>query len=240
MSRLRPIVAAVGAGARTADHHSQTRHPFITISRQAGAGGHTLMEGLIARLRETDPADPPWTGYDRELVERVAREHHVSAPRVEHLGDEPYSWLDDLIRGLDMTGFTETELVVARRTAKTIHDLAERGRTIIVGRGGVFVTADLPGGLHLHLVAPLADRIAHLAQLHNISRSEAAEEARQIDANRQAFYRRYFNRSLEPELFTMTLNTSAMDEQAMLDAIVSVVQHTAVSAANRTRTRTAT
>lgn len=234
MSRLRPIVAAVGAGARITDHPAHARHPFITISRQAGAGGHTLMDRLIARLREIDavdpavPDDPPWTGYDRELVEQVAREYRAPRPRVDRLGDEPYSWLDDLIRGLSPTAFTDSEIAVARHTAQTIHDVAERGRSIIVGRGGVFVTRDLPGGIHLHLVAPLKDRVAHLARLQGVSEREAARQVEQIDANRRSFYHRYFpNHALSPELFHLTLNTSALDEETMLDVIVKVVQREA-------------
>lgn len=232
MSRLRPIAAAIGAGVRPTDQpHGRGRHPFITISRQAGAGGRTLMERLVDRLREIDPApDAPWTGYDRELVEQVAREYHVSPTRIEHLGNQPHSWLDDLIRGLSPTAFTESEIAVTRHTAHTMHGLAERGRAIIVGRGGVLVTRDLPGGLHLHLVAPEQDRIAHLASRRGLSQDDAADQVRGIDANRQSFYRRYFpNRSLTPDLYTMTLNTSAMGDDAMVDVVVTAVHHVAAA-----------
>jgi hypothetical protein len=44
--------------------------PFVTISRQAGAGGRSFARGLAARLNELDPGGLPWTVWDNELVER--------------------------------------------------------------------------------------------------------------------------------------------------------------------------
>ena len=40
-----------------------------------------------------------------------------------------------------------------------VRALAEVGRVIIVGRGGVFITRDLPGGIHVRLVAPREWRV---------------------------------------------------------------------------------
>src|SRR5687767_1330894 len=62
--------------------------PFITISRQAGAGGRSLAKQLADRLNSIDPGELPWTTWDNELVEKVASEHYVSPSRVEALEDE--------------------------------------------------------------------------------------------------------------------------------------------------------
>jgi hypothetical protein len=58
--------------------------PFVTISRQAGAGGRTLAKALAERLTEIDPSDRPWAAWDGELVEKVAAEQRIPVSSVFH------------------------------------------------------------------------------------------------------------------------------------------------------------
>jgi len=52
--------------------------PVITISRQAGSGAHVVAEALVAGLQAGEPqASPPWTMFDRDLVERVLKDHEL-------------------------------------------------------------------------------------------------------------------------------------------------------------------
>lgn len=185
-----------------------------------------LMSRLVDRLNVADPdptGDRPWHGYDRELIENVAREYGLPDEEVDALEDQPYTFMDDLLRGF-AAGATPTELTIERRIARTIYDVARAGRSVIVGRGGVFVTHGLPGGVHLYLVAPFDDRVERLAQQRGLNLSDAADEVRRIDRNREAFYRRHFpNVPLRPELFTLTLNTAVLDEAAMSDVVLRLV-----------------
>ncbi len=231
MKQLRPISAAVEADlVRTTEatgENPRRRPPgFITIARQAWAGGSTLMQRLVERLNVADAAasgDRPWRGYDRELIENVAREYGLTEEQVDSIADQPYSFMDDLLRGF-AAGASPTELTLERRIARTIYDTARAGRAVIVGRGGVFVTHNLPGGVHLYLVAPFDDRVERLAQQRGMSFSDAADEVRRIDKNRDAFYRRHFpDVPIRPDLFTLTLNTRALDEAAMTDVILRLV-----------------
>src|SRR5215204_3288809 len=74
--------------------------PFVTISRQAGAGGRSFARELARRLNERDPGDLPWTVWDNELVERVANENHLPPKRVAAMEDHNPTWLETALGSL--------------------------------------------------------------------------------------------------------------------------------------------
>ena len=232
-STLRHVVAAVASSMRAGrveaaatGRSSAPMTRFVTISREAGAGGGTLGQRLAERLNRFDSTDPPWACFDRELVEKVASDHQMSAALIDALEEQDHSWLSDFFSGLSLGGpaSDHSEAKVYERVAKTIRAIAGVGRVIIVGRGGVFITRNMPGGLHLRLVAPLFYRVENMARLLGCSEREAEQEIHRRDRNREAFYRRYFSEwRLTPDVFTMTLNTAPIDEERMIDAILPLI-----------------
>jgi cytidylate kinase len=227
MSRVNPIVAAVRSHVHTiSDGPSIAKHspPFITISREAGAGGRTLMRRLVDRLNEVDPAStghPPWTGFDRELVEKVAKDHKMHKSLVDLLGEQCHSWLYDVFAGLSSQ---TTESQVYRRVAETIRALALGGRSVIVGRGSAFITQNMPRGVHIHIVAPFDHRVLQMSLVMDTDLKHAAQEVRRIDQNRASFYKRYWpSTPLSPSLFTATLNSAAMSDIKMVDSILPLI-----------------
>jgi hypothetical protein len=199
--------------------------PFITISRQAGAGGRSFARQLVTRLNQTDSAQLPWTLWDNELVERVASENHLRPAAVAALEDNPPSWLEQALASLASgSGERNDELAVYHRVAVTIRALAELGRVVIVGRGGAFITRDIPGGVHLRLVAPEDHRIAAIATSMNLAPDAAAQWMRHTDRNREAFYRRHWrDRPLTPENFTATFNTAATRLEQLVDSTLCLI-----------------
>lgn len=225
MDTLRSIKAFLGSGARPSlGEHPETR-PFITISREAGIDGGAVMHSLLERLREQDPGDPPWTGWHRELAERVAREHGVSEFLAANLIDQDHGLLRDLLEGFSLAGdYANTEVAVYHRMAATLRAVARAGRAVIVGCGGVLLTRDMHAGIHLRLVAPMWWRVMRHAQRQAVSDSEARNRVAEIDRNREAFYRKYFPlQPLEPSTFTATFNVAEIDHETLVDAAAKVV-----------------
>ncbi len=228
MNRLNPIVAAVRSHVHNigerADSTAKTSPPFITISREAGAGGRSLMRGLVTRLNALDPPEPgqtPWTGFDKELVEKVSQDHNLHKTLVNLLGEQCHSWLYDVFAGLSAQ---TTESQVYRRVAETIRGLAQGGRAVIVGRGGALITQNMPRGVHIQIVAPLEYRIDQMARTLDCDHKHAASEVRRIDQNRTSFYKRYWpGTPLSASLFTVTFNSAAISEQKMVDAVLPLI-----------------
>jgi hypothetical protein len=230
-SRLRPIIAAIRSvphpPGRTKDESQAVEAvPFVTISRQAGAGGLTLADRLVERLNGGHHKGPKWSGVDRELVEKIAADRRISRALIESLDESTYSWLEDLWAGLSFAGGRERpgEAEIYRQVIAAVRAMASVGHVVIVGRGGVFITQNMPGGIHIRLIAPLEHRIRWFAHRYNLDDKSAAERIRRIDRNREAFYRRYWpGKGLECHRFTMTLNTALIEERHLIDCIEPLI-----------------
>ena len=222
-------LSALRAGLEQQTHEEVNRPsprlPFITISRQAGAGGRSIAQALVARLNAVDPGDLPWTVWDGELVERVAAEHHVPVDKIEALEDQRPNWLETALSGLTLGGTTSSDhLHIYHSVAATIRSLAEVGRVVIVGRGAVRVTHDMPGATHVRLIAPLASRIAETATSQNISKQAATEWVAAVDRSRDAFYKRYWpDHPLGLEEFSAVYNTSSAAHEHIVESIIALV-----------------
>ena len=111
----------------------------ITISRQFGAGGHTLGGSLAARL-----------GYqlvDRELLLEIARQADVSIDWVEAVREEAGGLMTRLIDGLVSSRFIERvvgdsasyfdEKKYIRFFRKVTLEVAREGDVVFVGGGNL-------------------------------------------------------------------------------------------------------
>ncbi len=225
---IRPILGAirsVQAPIRTIHAEVPAPTPFITISREAGAGGRSLAERLVERLNEIDPGERAWSAWDRELVEKVAADHAISTRLVESLEVQTHSWIQEMLGGMSVNNDAYVdEAKIYRRVASTIRALAQVGRVVIVGRGGAYITAGMDGGMHARLVAPEPWRIDYMAKLMNVPLDVAAGEVRRLDHNREAFLKRYWpGRAHRMDMFTLTLNVSQLTEEQAVTCITQLV-----------------
>lgn len=209
-----------------ARNETEMPQPFVTISRQAGAGGKSFGRALVDRLNTKVHSGPRWTLWDDELVQKVAKEHALAEAYIQALEDQPHGWFHDFLNGLAFGSNDRhpDEFKVYRRVASTIRALARAGRAVLVGRGGAFLTADLAAGIHMRIVAPAEFRVREMARRLNISTDAAADVVREIEHNRAVFYRRYWpNKSTESESFTMTLNSGKIDPERMVDCVLPLL-----------------
>lgn len=192
--------------------------PFVTITRAAGAGGSTVAHALAGALNVREP-DAGWQAYDRELVEIVAKDHEISEPLVQALEEKSRNWINRLL----VSG-SASDFGVYQRVATTIRALAEEGGAILVGRGAVFITRDLPRGVHIRLVAPEEHRIRHLMQSRGWTEERAAEYVRETDLGRAKFYRsRWPDKSLDAETFHATFNTALVGPGDLVRALTEMI-----------------
>lgn len=203
---------------------------FVTISRQAGAGGRSLGRRLVERLNAAQRLERPWACWDRELLEKVAADHHVSKSLIEAAMDGPgRTWFQQLMASLPWAhapgeGGSLDEYQIYRRVAQTVRALASAGRVVIVGRGSVYATADMPGGVHVRLIAPLEHRIRHMMRLNHLSREQAEQYVSRHDREREVFHRRYWpTDALLPEIFTLTLNAAAIPEDSLVECVLPLL-----------------
>lgn len=236
---MRPILGAikvVPVPPRAGAQPPPPAEPFITLSREPGAGAWSLAQQLVQCLNADDPAGRPWTAWDRELMEKVARDYHLSTQLIDSLEEANHSWLTEFLSGLSSADVPEQadEARIYGRMVATIRALAQAGRVVIVGAGSVFVTRPMPGGIHVRLVAPLEKRIEFMAHTCNMTPKAAAARIKEMEHNRQVFFRRYWPKeAIAPESFALTINTATLSTETIIDLLKTVVRHAVPAPAAR-------
>ncbi len=186
--------------------------PYVTISREAGAGGSTLAQMLAEHLNATprtgrDPDAPVWTLFDQNLVERMLQEQHLSPRLAQFLPEAKISEITSLVR--EIVGLHPNLWMLVKKTNLLMRELARRGHAILVGRGASFATAGISRGLRIRLVGPPEFRAIQTARMENIPLADAFALNRKTDADRRKYVRSTFNADVtRPESYDMVLNTA--------------------------------
>ncbi len=212
------INSQAGPGAR--GESASAPRPFVTISRQAGSGAHSVAELLVDYLRAHDPAAPhPWTVFDRNLVETVLADHHLPKRLEKYMPEDRVTEIADIMD--ELFGLHPSSWTLAHKTSETMLRLAELGNCILIGRGAPAVTAKLPHGLHVRLIGSRERRVERMQRLEHWSRKEAEAWVAKEDLGRRRFVKKYFNESVDdPLLYHLILNTDffSMEEGARIIA----------------------
>lgn len=190
--------------------------PFVTISRQAGAGGHALAEALIKELSGSrkDSASDDWQLFNQTLLSLMSKEPGLDESLHSILNEEYYSKGHDYIR--QVLGGRPPQDVVLRRIFGLIRSLAGAGKVIIVGRAGVCLTRDMPGGVHIRLVAERESRLAALGRQLCIDRAAAVKKLRDLESARANLARTHFGRDIEDAtLYDCVWNTDRVETAAI-------------------------
>ena len=110
------------------------QNPFVTISRQAGAGGNTLANAILEELgrRNEDPLFQSWQRFNEELCRRIAEEPGLSVSLETLMKYEYHSQIEDMLDEL-IVGNSPQDLV-SKKMFHLIRTLATFGKVILVGR----------------------------------------------------------------------------------------------------------
>jgi len=197
--------------------------PFVTVSRQAGAGAETVAGLLAAKLNAQGPAEAqPWTVFDKNLIDRVLADQDLPQ-EIAKLVEEDKDTTIKAIVG-ELLGLHPSMWTIFHHTSDTILKLARLGRCIIVGRGGNIVTAKLKGGIHVRLVAPENIRLAHLVKHFGLDEKSAAKYLREHDEGRRRYVKTNFERDIEdPLLYDAVLNTGLLGFEKTADLLAGMV-----------------
>lgn len=196
--------------------------PFVTISQQVGVGLRSLPERLVGALNAQSPSNQAgWTAWDRGVIEKVAKKYHIPVQLIESIEESGYSWIETFLSAF---GGLPDEIAMVHRVRDTVRELAAPGYVVLMGHGSVFMTRDMPGGIHIRLVAPLRLRIENFAHCFQVSTLEAAARLKLAQRNWISFLKRFWPIcNLAPETFAATLNTAVLDEERLVKCIVSLV-----------------
>lgn len=201
--------------------------PVITISRQFGAGGHTLGRNLARRL-----------GYniiDRGIIAQIAETANVSVKWVEAVEKEAGGGLTmRLINRLVSPHFLERvtgdsgvhfdEDQYLRFIRRIITDVTAEGDVVVVGRGAQFILPDHEQIIKILLVGDLEDRTRFIMAHYHLNYMEAQQWIHREEKRRIGFLRLLRPGDPDdPRLYTLVVNTSRVSLDEAENLIVTLV-----------------
>ncbi len=200
--------------------------PVVSISRQFGAGGRTLGQKVAARL-----------GYqfvDHDLIDRVAEKAEVSVEWVEAVEREVGGRLMRILSSLVSSNFIERllgdsasdfdERKYLEFVKKVMHDIAEQGEAVIIGRASQIILADNPEVVRVLLVADMEDRIDFMMKRYNLDRISADRAIAIGEKNRTALLNHFgVSEPNDPSYYHVVINTSETPLKWAEDIVCSMV-----------------
>jgi cytidylate kinase len=191
--------------------------PVITISREYGCPSKLIACNLAAELTRKSAVkgkEAKWKYVTKEIMAESARALEVDPEKIRYVFDyQQKSMLDDILSA-QFTKYYKSERKIRNTIGKVIRNMAQEGHVIIVGRGGVAITRDIPWSLHVNLEAPLDWRVLRVSENYHISHSEARKTAIEVDRKRKEFRDYFQGKDTDYTRFDISFNcmTFTIDE----------------------------
>jgi cytidylate kinase len=225
---------------------------IITISREHGSGGGAIAQEVaqilkvpyvdshlvrLATQRLGVPVEKLMDFDERCIPQLEAISQSLTKPSFQF--DIPLSEVlvrhhnSSKVASKSATSVKEATLQQDAATHKKYHefmrliiqDVADRGSAVIVGRGSQFILKDHPYAIHVHIYAPLANRVQHLMELQGFSQAEAERKIQDDDAQRAYFISHYFEADWrDPANYDLMLNTAHIPLAAAAKTIVQTAR----------------
>lgn len=196
--------------------------PVITISRELGCPAKVIACQLADRLNKikTKKAkEVPWRWISKEILDESAKDLNVDCDQIEHVFDYKSRGVFEDILFAHSKDYYKSDLKIRTTIAKVIRGFANQGNAIIVGRGGVAITRDIPLSFHIMLEAPLEWRAVRVASKHEMTIDQARNYAQSIDKKRAQFRDYYQGKGNDYTRFDIKINCMTLSQDEIVDII---------------------
>ncbi len=189
---------------------------IITISRQMGSFGTKIAKSLQDK-----------TGYsflDKELLEKeLVNKYSIPEDQAKRYDEKkPSFW--------DMFSSDKDRFIYFLKS--TMYELARQDNSIVMGRGGHVLFADIPGTLHIKIVAPYELRIKRVKEEFKYNDQLAEQAIKHSDHDRAGFHKYFFHINWDDsQLYDLTINTEHFTVYAAVKLIedachsASILEH---------------
>lgn len=189
---------------------------IITISRQMGSFGTKIAKNLQEK-----------TGYnflDKESLEKeLVNKCGIPEDKAKRYDEKkPAFW--------DMFSSDKDRYLYFLKS--TMYELARNDNSIVMGRGGQVLFADIPGALHVRIVAPYELRVKRVKEEFDYDDQLAEQVVKHSDHDRTGFHKFFFHVNWDdPQLYDLTINTQHFTVYAAVKLIddachsASILEH---------------
>jgi cytidylate kinase len=193
----------------------------ITVEREFGSGAGGIARKLADRLG--------WALWDEKITEEIAKRLHCDVKSVERREEKPdstfYRLMKIFMRGSYEERFSGsgTELLDSESLSHlfeaVVSNVADRGPSVIVGRGSSWFLRDREDHMAVFIYAPHDEKLRRLRALGK-TEAEALDQLESVDRDRAAFVSRYYGKNWPSrELYHLMINSIVGDE-AVIDMML--------------------
>ena len=197
----------------------------ITIDREYGSGAVDIAGKLAARLG--------WKLWDELLTIEIARILDCDCPAVEEREERRdalhYRLFKAFLRG-SFEGTLNAQRVkmvdadcIREAAEQIVRKAAGEGNCVIVGRGSAYYLEADPEAFHVFIYAPFAEKVRRL-RASGKTEKEANELAENVDQDRAAYIKQYFNVEWPfREIYHLMIN-STLGEDPVVELVLDSVK----------------
>jgi cytidylate kinase len=200
---------------------------IVTISRAYGSGGHDIAAAAAARLG--------YRLFDRELPVVVAARLGTSSDAVESVAERGPSFGERVLQQLGggvpetaqpgMTTADDFSEETRRAIEAAVREIAAAGDAIVNGRMAGAILGARPDILRVFIRAPLAWRVAHVAESWGCSETDAQAEVVRIDEARKWYAKEHYRVAWgDPRNYELVIDSSRFGIAGSADLLVAAVR----------------
>ena len=179
---------------------------IITVSRQLGSLGDEIAQNVASDL-----------GY--EYVNKTKIGEALAIQGVPHIEIEKYDEKKPSI----WDSFIIQRSKFLHLIRAVIYDFAGKNNTVILGRGGQVLLKNLPGALHVRIIAPLGVRLKRIMEREGYDERNGERILKRSDRESSGYIRSLFGADWNDQnLYDMIINTKAIS----IDSVVEMIKNT--------------
>lgn len=202
--------------------------PVITISRLYGCPAKKvaklLADKLTDKMRVKGATDPVWEYITKEIMSESAKELEVHPSKIKYVFEyEQKSLIDDILAA-HSSKYYKSDRRIRNTIGRVIRNIATEGQKIIIGRGGVAITRDIPRSLHINLEAPLEWRTLRVSEKLDKSLEETEKIVEEVDKKRQLFRENFQGKGTDYTQFDLSLNCMTLSIEEIASIIAKAVE----------------
>ncbi len=193
---------------------------IITISREYGAGGHTIGKSVAKELGIEF--------YDRDIIKAAVNESGLEMPEVERV-EEEITRTGMFLRMISPASYVDQQHYINTIEQRIILEFAMKGPCVILGRcaDDILEKAGIPS-LNVFLYASEIHRAVRIGELiGSRNPTEIQKKMQRTDAARRAYYEQFTEKKWgDSRNYTLSLDTGTLG----YDTVVKLICDAARSA----------
>ena len=192
---------------------------IITISREYGAGGHTIGKGVAKALGVEF--------YDRDIIKAAAQESGEALTNVERM-EEELTRTGIFLRMISPAAYRDQVDNIHAIEQGIIVDLAMKGTCVILGRcaDDILAKANIPS-LNVFLYASDIHRAVRVSELiGSTNPTEIQKKMQRTDAARRSYYEQFTGKRWgDSRNYTLSLDTGLLGYETCIRLICDAAKN---------------